>query len=424
MAILKTFTLGCKVNQYETEYVRQGLARAGYREAADGEAPDLCVINTCAVTAEAEAKSRKTIRRLAERHPEARIVVLGCFAARSPGEALGMPGVLEIVADKRRLPEFLARHGVTDMPDGIAEFEGRRRAFVKVQDGCQSGCAYCIVPTVRPVLWSRPIGEVVAEVRRLTESGHREIVLTGIHLGMYGAEGGGLRLAKLVREITGISGDFRVRLSSLEGSDVSDELIDLMAAHPARLCPHLHIPLQSGSNEILAAMGRRWPVEMIAERCEAARRKLDRPAITTDVIVGFPGETEPHFALTCDAIEKIGFSKVHAFRFSPRPGTRAAEMDGQILDRRKQERARELGQIANGVRRRFLESLLNTPTRVLVENSPSERDDWLLGTCDRYCTFEVAACEGEIGHFKHATPTQLREIPGEENGLETDWWLC
>ena len=183
---LKTVTLGCKVNQYETEYVRQGLQRLGYCDAAEDEPVDLCVVNTCTVTAESEAKSRKTIRRLAKAHPEAEIIVMGCYATRAPAAAAALPGVVEVVTDKRELPSLLRRRGLDDPLAGIDRFKGRRRALVKVQDGCRMKCSYCIVSTVRPHPVSRPMEEVLDEVRRLVDQGHREIVLTGIHLGDYG----------------------------------------------------------------------------------------------------------------------------------------------------------------------------------------------------------------------------------------------
>lgn len=202
MPLLKTVTLGCKVNQYETEYVRQGLARLGYREAAPGETPDLCLVNTCAVTTEGEAKSRKLIRRLAQDFPGMGVIVMGCYATRAPHEVARLPGIVEVVTDKRELPDLLARWGVEDVPTGIADFPDRRRAMVKVQDGCRTGCSYCIIPLVRPVLWSRPASDVRDEVRRLLSAGHREIVLTGVHLGHYGVDDGAGSMPELAQHST------------------------------------------------------------------------------------------------------------------------------------------------------------------------------------------------------------------------------
>src|SRR4051794_36566981 len=187
-ATLKTLTLGCKVNQYETELVREGLVRAGYHDAAADEPADLCVVNTCTVTAEGDSKSRHAIRRLARQNPDARIVVMGCYATRAPDEMARLPNVAEVVTDKREIPDLLGRFGVIDVPTGILHFGNRHRAFVKVQDGCLLRCSYCIIPYVRPHFSSRPLAHVLEEVRRLIDNGYREIVLTGIHLGHYGVE--------------------------------------------------------------------------------------------------------------------------------------------------------------------------------------------------------------------------------------------
>src|SRR3972149_741887 len=188
MPTFKPLPLGCKVNQYETEYVREGLVRLGYREAEEGEPADLCLVNTCTVTAEGDLKSRKGIRQLARQNPQAEIVVRGCYATRAPEAVAALPGVAEVVTDKRQLPELLARFGLVDLPDGISSFGRRHRAYVKVQDGCRMPCSYCIIPKVRPVLASRPVDDVLHEIRRLVAHGHREVVLTGIHLGHYGVD--------------------------------------------------------------------------------------------------------------------------------------------------------------------------------------------------------------------------------------------
>src|SRR6476646_4857160 len=227
-ASLRTVTLGCKVNQYEPEFVRQALNGIGYRDASKDETADLCIVNTCTVTHEGDAKSRQTIRQLAARNPGTRIVVMGCYAARSPDEIAALPGVAEVVTDKRELPDLLGRFGVVDLPTGISTYANRQRAYVKVQDGCMLRCSFCIIPYVRPNLASRPIDHVLDEVRRLIDNGYREVVLTGIHLGHYGVDwnrhlpkGEWTRLSHLVRRIAALAGDFRVRLSSIEATEVT-----------------------------------------------------------------------------------------------------------------------------------------------------------------------------------------------------------
>src|SRR3954468_16318459 len=224
---LRTVTLGCKVNQYETEFVREGLLSIGYEDASDDDKAELCVVNTCTVTNEGDSKSRQAIRRMARRNPGAKIVVMGCYATRAPEEVAGLPGVSQVVTDKRELPDLLGRFGVTDVPTGISGFGRRHRAYVKVQDGCMLRCSFCIIPHVRPYLTSRPVEHILDEVRRLVDRGYREVVLTGIHLGHYGVDwnrqlaldapaskGQWVRLSHLVRRIAELPGDFRVRLSS------------------------------------------------------------------------------------------------------------------------------------------------------------------------------------------------------------------
>jgi threonylcarbamoyladenosine tRNA methylthiotransferase MtaB len=408
---LKTVTLGCRVNQYETEFVRQGFEQLGYRDAADGEPVDLCIVNTCTVTAESEAKGRKTVRRLAKAHPGAEIIVMGCYAARAAGEVAALPGVAEVVADKRELPELLRRRGLADVPAGIARFHGRRRAYVKVQDGCPMRCSYCIVPLVRPHPLSRPAEEVLEEVRRLVVHGHREIVLTGIHLGSYDGGpdtlGAMPSLAGLLRQVTGLPGDFRVRLSSIEAAEVTPALISLMAERPDRICPHLHVPLQSGSDAVLRRMNRRGPVRRLIECCREIRSALGGPALTTDVIVGFPGETEADFAATCRAVEEAGFAKLHVFRFSPREGTPAARMPGQVMNRTAQRRARQLIELGKLLREKYLGSLLGRRLQVLVETPVPGRPGWIMGNSEYHVPVALPGSRELIGRFVSVTAQRV-----------------
>ncbi len=397
-ATLKTLTLGCKVNQYETELVREGFARIGYRDAGEGESADLCVVNTCTVTSEGDAKSRQAIRRLARENPASRIVVMGCYATRAPDELAKLPNVVEVLTDKREIPDLLGRFGVLDVPTGISQFAGRHRAYVKVQDGCLLRCSYCIIPYVRPHMQSRPMQHVLDEVRRLVDNGFREIVLTGVHLGHYGVEQNWnkpkeewLRLSKLVREIARLPGEFRVRLSSIEATEVTRELIAVMAEFPERIAPHLHICLQSGSDSVLRRMKRRWGSRLFIDRCRLVRETLDNPAITTDVIVGFPGETDDDFTATLRVASECGFSKIHNFSFSPRKGTPAAEMPNQVAPQVKAERKEQLLELERELREAYFRSLIGRELTVLVEG-PSDRvpGGW-VGTSCRYAPVEIAA---------------------------------
>ena len=323
--LLKTVTLGCKVNQYETQLVREGLLGIGYRDADTQQTANLCIVNTCTVTQEGDSKSRQVIRRLARENPESRIVVMGCYAPRAPEELSALPNVSEVVTDKREIPDLLGRFGVIDIPSGISQFGDRHRAYVKVQDGCLLRCSYCVIPSVRPGLHSRPVDTILEEVSRLTDNGYREIVLTGIHLGHYGVEGNWnkpksewLRLSHLLENIANLDGDFRIRLSSIEATEMTRELIQVMATYQEKICPHLHICLQSGSDRVLRRMKRRWSTRTFQQRCELIHDALDQPALTTDIIVGFPGETDSDFEASCQLVREIGFSKIHAFPFSLR----------------------------------------------------------------------------------------------------------
>jgi threonylcarbamoyladenosine tRNA methylthiotransferase MtaB len=401
---LRTTTLGCKVNQYETEFVREGLLGIGYQDAVDDEAAELCIVNTCTVTNEGDAKSRQTIRRMARRNPGAKIVVMGCYATRAPEEVAALPGVSQVVTDKRELPDLLGRFGVTDIPTGISGFGRRHRAYVKVQDGCLLRCSFCIIPHVRPNLASRPLEHILDEVRRLVDRGYREVVLTGIHLGHYGVDWNRnapkeqwIRLSHLLRQIAELPGDFRVRLSSIEATEVTRELIQVMADHGDKVAPHLHISMQSGSDGVLRRMRRRWGARRFVDRCELVKKALDRPAITTDIIVGFPGETDAEFQETVAVSRAVGFSKIHIFPFSARRGTPAATMANQVSKQVQQQRCRELAEVENELRTDYYRGLLGKRLRVLVETKQASQN-W-EGTSCRYATVECGNRELDEGRF-------------------------
>jgi threonylcarbamoyladenosine tRNA methylthiotransferase MtaB len=409
---LRTVTLGCKVNQYETQFVREGLLGIGYQDAADEDAADLCIVNTCTVTGEGDAKSRQTIRRLARRNPAAKIVVMGCYATRAPDEVAQLPNVTEVVTDKRELPDLLGRFGVTDVPTGISTFGRRHRAYVKVQDGCMLRCSFCIIPYVRPQLTSRPVEHILDEVRRLVDNGYREVVLTGIHLGHYGVEWNRaapkqdwVRLSHLVARIAGLPGDFRVRLSSIEATEVTRELVDVLADGGERVCPHLHISMQSGSDSVLRRMRRRWGSRRFIDRSNLLKERLDRPAITTDIIVGFPGETDAEFAETIATCRAVGFSKIHIFPFSPRRGTPAATMPDQVPARVQQARSQELAALEAELRDEYFDSLRGMQLKVLVE---SKCESGWLGTSCRYAAVELAADESRVGELVHVVAGDRR----------------
>jgi threonylcarbamoyladenosine tRNA methylthiotransferase MtaB len=388
----RLFTLGCKVNQYETQHVKETLEANGYREAGDGEAPDLCVVNTCTVTAEGDAKSRQLVRRLAQAHPHTGIVVMGCYATRDPEAVARLPGVLKVITDKARLAEELRPFGVTRVPRGISRFDGHRRAFVKVQDGCLLNCSYCIIPQVRPVVRSRPLEEVAEEVAGLVERGCREVVLTGIHLGHYGIDlsrgkpkEAWCRLWHLLRHLDSLPGDFRIRLSSLEAAEVRGEFVEALASS-SRVCAHLHLCLQSGSDRILARMKRRYRSASFLERCRRLDQALDTPAFTTDIIIGFPGETDADFEMTCRVAREAGFSRIHIFSYSPRRGTPAAELTNAVPPGVIAERRLRLLDLERELSKVYSRRLVGRRLDVLVEGESPRRPGYVVGTSCRYAS--------------------------------------
>lgn len=397
-------TLGCKVNQYETQLVLEALRKNGYREAQEDESADLCVVNTCTVTHTGDSKSRQIIRQLARKNPGTRTLVMGCYATRDPQEVARLPSVFEVVTDKRELPDVLARQGIHDMPDGISQFEGRKRAYVKVQDGCILKCTYCIIPAVRPGLQSRPPQQIEEEVRRLIDNGYLEIVLTGVHVGHYGVESTRgksgkkpFRLWHLFERLDRIPGDWRMRLSSVEAVEINEEFIRA-ASQCEHLCPQFHPSLQSGSETVLRRMRRRYSMARFLEKLEKMREHLDQPAFTTDVIVGFPGETEAEFEETVQACRRAGFMKVHVFPFSPRKGTKAAEFPDQLPPQVIKERVARLGEVERELAECYYQERVGRISRVLVERA-TRCGTRVRGTDERYVPVELPGSAHDVGRF-------------------------
>ncbi len=385
---MKTYalaTLGCKVNQYEGALIEKQLA--GLANVRFGEKADLYIINSCAVTAEAEAKARQLVNRARRAAPEALLVLAGCWppAKADAFRALGV----DLFFNNAAKAEMVKRLPL--LAGGLAEGEaprppqGRTRAFVKVQDGCDQFCSYCAVPLYRPVLKSRPIDDVVEEVCSLAAAGVPEVVLTGIHLGKYGADlGARPNLPGLIKAVLADTGVPRLRLSSIEPPEVTDELVELMAGEP-RVARHLHVPLQSGSDKILTAMNRNYTTSSYSKLVKYLRRRLPRLGLTTDVIVGFPGETTGNFKATLDLIAEAAFSRLHVFKFSPRPGTAAASMSGQVKPGEKQARAREAASLGAGLAADFADSFVGQNVSVVAERTKGGR---ALGLTSEYVQVE------------------------------------
>lgn len=380
--------LGCRVNQYEAEALEQMLKEAGYRIVDFAGAADLYIVNSCAVTLSAASKSRSLARQAKRRGgDEAVVIMAGCYSQVSPEEVEGVEEVDYIIAasDKDKLTQLLKEitpaqskgwlgerkeyQEMTDYPDfHLDRVNQTTRANLKIQDGCDQFCSYCIIPLARGQLRSRSETSVLAECKRLIKSGVKEIVLTGIHLGAYGVDFPEDRdhLAALIEKIIALPGNFRVRLSSIEVGEVSDKLIDLIA-NSEKLCKHLHLPLQSGSVRILEDMNRPYTRAEYLAQIKEIREAIPEIAITTDIIVGFPGETRTEFAETLSVVKETGFSRVHIFPYSPRPGTPAAEMGDRVDGNIKKERYNELNELAKELAYAYREEFLNQELEVLLE---------------------------------------------------------
>jgi threonylcarbamoyladenosine tRNA methylthiotransferase MtaB len=321
-------TFGCKANQYDTELLRARMESGGGVSVEDPRQADLCVVNSCSVTAAADKECRQFVRRLLRENARARIVVTGCYATHAPQDLRRISPRVEVYSNKEK-DQLPACVGFEVAPDvfGLSRFSTRARAFVKIQDGCQAPCKYCIIPTTRPDYWSKPADQALKEINSLTAQGHGEIVLTGIRLGLYrGIEGPAaprLNLAGLLKKIVQLPGRFRIRLSSLEVTELSEELIDL-AASTDKICRHFHIPMQSADDDVLRHMGRWYRSSYYQDKVRLIKNRLPDCGLTADVMVGYPRETEEAFQNTYQRIEQMELSGLHVFPFSARPGTQAA----------------------------------------------------------------------------------------------------
>ena len=397
----KIETLGCKANQYDSERLAEALSEAGLHRAHEAEGPDIWVVNTCTVTHVSDRKCRQTVRQAIREHPDAQVYVTGCYATSSPDELEEIEGVTGVYG-REELDELIEsitgeRPGEPTGDFGLSDFAGRARAMLKVQEGCDFFCNYCIVPHVRGEPRSMPLDSAVREAGRLVEKGFREIVLTGIHLGLYGRDlGSGVNLAELVRAVACTDGLERLRLSSLEAPEVSDELLRAMT-DPV-VCPHLHLPLQSGDDRVLERMGRRYTTLDFRHYVRRAREILSEPAITTDVLVGFPGESDEEFENTLGFCGEMKFSRMHVFKFSPREGTPAAEMDGQVHSRVAKKRSARLRKLGGRLARDWAEQFVGQTVRVLLEETTGEGK--LCGYTDRYVRVLTEGREGDLERLR------------------------
>jgi threonylcarbamoyladenosine tRNA methylthiotransferase MtaB len=385
MQSVKLYTLGCKVNQYDTQSIREDFLHSGFREINNGSKADIYVVNTCTVTQRADSESLKLVRRAKRENPKARIVVTGCLAELDRDKIKKEAGKSLIVRnkDKNRIVGLLnGNNGLRDK--GITDFSGHTRAFLKIQDGCNNFCAYCKVPLVRGSSRSKPLKNIIQEAGQLVEAGFKEIVLSGICLGSYGRDlKAGTTLIDVIEALEGIEGLARIRLSSIEAGDVSDELIDKMACS-AKLCRHLHIPIQSGDNAILKKMNRRYTKGDYLRLIRKLRSRIPQVALTTDVLVGFPGETEEAFRNTLDLVKKVVPLRTHIFPYSRREGTAADKFEPGLSPEIIKRRVQRLKELAEKCSLEYKKQFLNKEIEVLVESRlPNSADLW-EGYSDNY----------------------------------------
>ena len=404
-------TLGCKVNQYDTQAMLERFAQAGYAVVPFDDAADVYVINTCTVTGTGDKKSMQAIRRCARKNPEAHIVVTGCLAQRA-ADTLRLPGVRLILGTQRRgeVVELLhqaeasgetliAVEGLRRAPFEaltVHAHEGHTRATMKIQEGCDRYCAYCIIPYVRGPIRSRPLGEIRREAEELCAAGFRELVLTGIHLTSYGRDlKDGTTLVDAIRAAHDAKGALRIRLGSLEPVIVTPEFVEALRGMP-KVCPQFHLALQSGSDAVLHRMRRRYTAGEYLQACSMLREAFPGCALTTDVMTGFPGETEQEFEETMTTVRAAGFSRIHVFPYSERAGTPAAAMEDSVPRHVREERARRLIDLGKALSQEYLLQQVGARKSVLFEERDAQ--GMLTGYTDTYVHVHAAgdACPGDV----------------------------
>ena len=397
-----SFALGCKVNQYESEAIAELFAEKGYEIVGIDEEADVYVINTCTVTNFGDKKSRQLIRKVKRQNENAIVAVVGCYAQTAPKELMEIAGVNLVIGtkDRAQIVEMVEQYDrangvenhVSDImkervfePLSIQKLANRTRAYLKIQDGCSQYCSYCIIPYARGPVRSLPLAvareqtealrrepqEVVAEVKRLAENGFKEVVLTGIHVASYGKDRRDTSLLDILKQVHEVEGIERIRFSSIEPNVVTEEFAQTMAALP-KVCDHFHLSLQSGCDKTLKEMNRKYDTEKYRQAAATLRKYLPKVALTTDIIVGFPGETEEDFRESYAFAEEIGFAKIHVFPYSPKRGTPAAARKDQLLNAVKSERSHTLIQLSDRMAADFLADAVGTDAEVLYERAVGE----------------------------------------------------
>ena len=408
-------TLGCKVNFYDTEAIWQQFKTAGYEQVDFEHTADVYVVNTCSVTNTGDKKSRQIIRRAIRRNPDAIVAVTGCYAQTAPAEILEIPGVDLVIGtqDRERIMEYVDQFSRERQPINavrnimktrtfeeldVPEFADRTRAFLKIQEGCNNFCTFCIIPWTRGLSRSRDPKSVLEQAKMLVEAGYKEIVLTGIHTGGYGDDLENYDLTDLLWDLDKVEGLERIRISSIEASQIDERMLDVLKKS-TKMCRHFHIPLQSGENDVLARMRRKYTVEEFGEKIRRIREVMPDVAITTDVIVGFPGETEESFTKGYQFMQELGFSEMHVFPYSKRSGTPAARMEDQIDEEEKNRRVHELIDLSETMQVAYAEKFLGQVVEVIPEREVKgqEGQGLLIGHSDNYLHVEFEGSTELIG---------------------------
>ena len=396
------YTLGCKVNQYETDAMKEMFGKAGYEIVDFNDCADIYVINTCTVTAQSDKKSRQIINRARRNNINSKIIVTGCMAEETKQQNNIIKDVDYILGNEERknIVNILEKDEVEEFKN-IAECkefwetgevlsQERTRAYIKIEDGCNNFCTYCIIPYVRGRVRSRNIDNILEEVKRVLAEGVCEIVLIGIHLGSYGKDLNGITLVDVIEKINAVEGDFRIRLGSLEPGFITEENVERLKKCQ-KLCSHFHLALQSGMDDTLKRMNRKYTTGEYREKVELLRANFEDVAITTDVIVGFPGETDEEFDITYKFLQEINLSKLHVFPYSKRSGTIAEKMDGQVAEEIKNMRAAKLIKLSEIQEEEFKHKFVGKNMRVILERR--EKDGYRLGYNDQYVSVLISGKE-------------------------------
>lgn len=417
-------TLGCKVNQYDSDAMRTIFLQQGYKAVKEEEEADVYVINTCSVTSIGDRKSRQMVRKIRRKHPQAVIAVAGCYAQIAPEifEAMGDIDVIVGAQNRSKIVEYVEQAqkkektinavkdimSVTEFENLYVDAEGetKTRAFIKVQEGCDNYCTFCIIPFARGKLKSRKQKDAVEEIRRLVARGYREIVLTGIHLGNYGRDlHDGTSLATLVEELLRIPNLLRIRMGSIESVELSDDLINLIKDEP-RVCRHLHLPIQSGSDAVLRRMNRHYRLPEYKKLISELREKIPGLALTTDLIVGFPGETEANFMETLETLRELRFSAIHVFPYSQRTGTPAAVFPNQVPGDIKKDRVHRVQELEKEISKEYRKTFLQKTVHVLIEE---EKNGYFEGLSDEYIRVSITDKNVEKGRLYSVYVENLTE---------------